>query len=64
MGLHGLLLVKFSEKFQTFSDVHFFSWETVTNLSPLLLQDLKAIGTQIWGFLNADAFVLLASYMG
>ena len=64
VGFHGLLLVKFGDKIKSFSDVHLFSKETITNLKPLLMQDLKAIGTQVWLMINGDAFVLLASYLG
>ena len=63
-GLTGLFLVKYSGEFQTFIDVNLFSWETVSNLKPLLLQDLKSIGTQIWMFWNADSSVLVSSYLG
>ena len=63
-GLTGLFLVKYSDHFRTYSDVRLLSLETISNLSPLLFQDLKSIGTQIWMFWNADSSVLLASYLG
>ena len=63
-GLTGLFLVKNSSKFRTFYDVSLFSKETITNLRPLLVQDLKSVGTQIWMFWNADSSVLIASYLG
>ena len=63
-GMTGLLLLKFGGQFRTFSDVRLLSMETISNLTPLLLQDLKSIGTQIWMFWNADSSVLMASYLG
>ena len=63
-GLTGLFLVKYSDHFRTFPDVRLLSLETISNLSPLLFQDLKSIGTQIWMFWNADSSVLMASYLG
>ena len=45
-------------------DVHFFSWETVSNILPLLGICTKTFLMSVWGWWAFDIFTLMASYLG
>ena len=63
-GLVQMLLVRCGGHFQAFGDVYLFSWETVSNVGPLLAIGLKSIAMGVWGWWAFDLFTLMASYLG
>ena len=63
-GFIGVTFVKFGGQFPVYSDVRFFSLETITNLEPLLKVDLEAVAMGVWGWWAFDIFTLMASYLG
>ena len=63
-GLSALVCVRFGGSIPTFSDVHLFSKETVSNLKPILELGLKSVTMGVWAFWAFDLNTLIASYLG
>ena len=63
-GALSYACVRYGGRFPLFSEVNLFTKETVSNLSPILSLDLKAVSMSIWSAWAFDLFTLIASYLG
>ena len=63
-GMVSYICVKCGGSIPSLPDVYLFSKETVSNLTPVLLIDLKTVAMGVWGFWAFDIFILMASYLG
>lgn len=56
--------VKLAGEIPIFPDVYLFSRETVSNLKPLLVLDMKSVSMGIWGTWSLEIFALMSSWLG
>jgi len=45
-------------------DVYLFSWESCTNVTPLLRKSFASLALGVWGWWSFDIFTLMATYIG
>lgn len=59
-----ICLVLLSEKIKKFDDVNLLTWETVSNLTPLVTLGFKYFIFGIWNVWPIQIYTMIASYMG
>ena len=57
-------MVHYTSLFKKFDDLYFFSWETFTNIGPLLDMNFKSALMSVWGAWSFEAIAVMATYLG
>lgn len=69
IGFFVRFLVNFSlvvlrNDVRKYDDVYLFSWESCTNVTPLLKKSFASLALGVWGWWSFDIFTLMATYIG